>query len=144
MSILRILSFVIWTITLVACAEVPKDAPRYQRATAADQNNANVYIYRINAYPKKRIPNIIVDERPIFEPPEGSYTTLQLEEGTHQVAIDWSWDVGNSTRFPIRVQKGVPIYIKITGVFFAKVLSQQEAEAEIQKCCQFIPVKIIK
>lgn len=133
-----------------ACATVPAQAPAFKRAADTPPGKANVYIYRIGAYPTLRKPTITVDGTTVFAPPERSYTVIALDRGQHELKVDWAWD----TRWP---DLAVPLtvesedlYIKITGSFdraegttyragsYALKVDRAVAEAEMAKCCRYL------
>lgn len=125
-------------VILSSCTQLPPHAPQYQRLESSSSDKTNVYIFRSNAYPELRTPNVFIDGQSIFEPPEHAYTVVALTEGTHHVLVKWPWDIAVQRKFPILVQKNTPLYIKLTGVFLVKLMSQQEAEVEIKMCCRYI------
>ncbi len=138
-------------LSLTACATVPSGAPSYSRAANPPSPNANVYIYRIGAYPTLRTPTVTIDGKAIFDPPEKSYTFVTLAPGSHEFKIDWSWDTGwPDLAFPLVVEPSVPIYIKISGSFtpngthytagsVARAVQQPVAEQELSSCCRYVP-----
>ncbi|HEY0157392.1 MAG TPA: hypothetical protein VGF28_08920 [Thermoanaerobaculia bacterium] len=144
------LSFVFVTLALAACATVPANAPTYRRAPAAPPGKANLYIYRIGAYPTLREPTISVDGKVIFTPPEGAYTVVALEEGQHELKVDWAWDTRwPDLKLPLEIQSR-DLYMKISGSFtrsglndyeagsYAFAVEQAVAEREIAACCRFL------
>jgi hypothetical protein len=138
---------------LSACAVVPKNAPPYSRAPDPPPGTANVYIYRIGAYPTARAPTVAIDNKPIFDPPERSYTVIVLPEGRHEFKVDWAWDTGwPDLTFPVAVESQTSLYIKISGSFtqsgltyeagsYARRVDQTAAELEMTKCCRYLTPK---
>ena len=141
-------------VLLVAgCAGVPRTAPAYSRAPDAPPGRANVYIYRIGAYPTMRIPTISIDGKVIFGPPEGSYTVVALPEGKHEFKVNWGWDTGwPDLDFPFSVESSAR-YLKLSGSYsprgdggfeagsFAQWMNQSVAEPEMTKCCRYLAQK---
>jgi hypothetical protein len=137
----------------LACATVPANAPKYSRATNSQAGYTNVYVYRIGAYPTLRTPTIAIDEKTVFDPPEGSYTVMALPAGRHRFKVDWAWDTGwPDLVFPI-VVRSEPLYIKISGSFsyagnstyeagsYARSVEPAAAETELEACCRYLPPK---
>jgi hypothetical protein len=137
---------------LSGCATVPSNAPRYARAAEPPAGWSNVYIYRIGAHPTLRAPVIRMDGRAVFSPAERAYTVIPLEAGEHELMIDWPWDNASpDLKFPITVEAGEPLYIKIGGSIlpsafnvshtaaFAQRIPQPQAEGEMTICCRYVP-----
>jgi hypothetical protein len=138
-----------------ACSTVPASAPDYKREAPGSNGLVNLYVYRIGAFPSKRSPSIYIDERELFDPPEGSYTVVRLKPGKHAVATRWSWDTGApNLSFVIDVPPSDSYYLKLSGDFkgsglvpgmivtntsFARQVDQEIAEQELRNCCRFIP-----
>ena len=147
---MRIVLTLVLSLSICACATVPGNAPHYRRAASPGPGLANVYIYRIGAYPILRTPKVTIDGARIFDPPEKSYTVVTLPWGLHEMKIDWAWDTGSpDLDFPISVVAGQPLYIKISSSFkgtgwgyqadsHATEVPQATAEYEIVDCCHFI------
>ena len=144
------LSFVFLAVVLVACATVPAGSPTYRRAPAAPPGKANLYIYRIGAYPTLRKPTISIDGKVIFTPPEGAYTIVTLEEGQHEFKVDWAWDTRwPDLKLPLEIESQ-DLYIKISGSFtrsgfneyeagtYANRVDQTVAEREMAACCRYL------
>ena len=137
---------------LVACATVPRHAPRYSRAANPPAGSSNVYVYRIGAYPILRTPTISIDGKAVFDPAEGSYTVVSLPAGQHRVKVDWAWDTGwPDLAFPIDVD-AEPLYIKISGSYTnlgtrfkagssAWRIEPAAAEVELAQCCRYVAPK---
>ena len=135
---------------LNACAGVPSSAPPYSRAPNPPTTSANVYIYRIGAYPTLRTPAIAIDGKKIFDPPEKSYTVVAIEQGEREFVVDWAWDTEwPDLKFPLHVVAGDALYVKISGSFestgggiemgsVARLVPQAQAEAEMRECCRYI------
>lgn len=136
---------------LTACAGVSSHAPAYARAPSPPASSANIYIYRIGAYPTLRTPTIKIDGARIFDPPEKAYTVVSLEEGVHKFTVNWAWDTGwPDLEFPLQVRAGSPKYIKISGSFdtsrsdanvlgsLAQLVPEPAAEAELRACCRYM------
>lgn len=136
---------------LGACASVPSSAPKYSRAPDPPASSANVYIYRIGAYPTLRTPAVQIDGVPIFDPPEKAYTVVPIKGGAHEFVINWAWDTGwPDLKFPLPVTAGTRMYVKISGSFestgggnyeagsIARLVPEAQAEAEILACCRYI------
>ena len=143
--------FTAFVLTLFSgCATLPASAPAYTRASEAPSGQANVYIYRVGAYPSLRTPKIMIDGVAIIDPPEKAYTFISLPAGTHEFVVNWAWDTGwPDLKFPITVVAGMPLYIKISGRFepngtgytagsIARVVSPAEAEQELSTCCRYM------
>ena len=138
---------------VVACASVPANAPKYARAASPRAGYANVYVYRIGAYPILRTPTISIDDKTVFDPAEGSYTVVSVPVGRHQFKVDWAWDTGwPDLVFPI-VVSSEPLYIKISGSFtptglqfeagsYAHGVEPAAAEAELVQCCRYVSPNI--
>jgi hypothetical protein len=147
---MRIALTLILSFSICACATVPSNAPNYRRAANPGPGLANVYIYRIGAYPTLRTPKVTIDGSRIFDPPEKSYTVVTLPGGLHEMKIDWAWDTGwPDLDFPISVVAGQSLYIKISGSFrgtgrgfqagsYAKEVPQATADYELANCCRLI------
>jgi hypothetical protein len=138
-------------VLLTACASVSSRAPAYARAPNPPASSANVYVYRIGAYPTLRTPTIKIDGARIFDPPEKAYTVVTLEEGEHQFIVNWAWDTGwPDLEFPLQVRAGTPMYVKISGSFdasssdanvmgsLAQLVPEAAAEAELRACCRYM------
>ena len=136
---------------LTACAGVSSRAPAYARAPSPPASSANIYIYRIGAYPTLRTPTIKIDGARIFDPPEKAYTVVTLEEGEHKFVVNWAWDTGwPDLEFPLQVRAGTPMFVKISGSFdtnqsdanvmgsLAELVPEAAAEAELRVCCRYI------
>ena len=147
---MRIALTLVLSLSICACATVPGNAPHYRRAASPGPGLANVYIYRIGAYPTLRTPKVTIDGSRIFDPPEKSYTVVPLAWGLHEMKIDWAWDTGwPDLEFPISVVAGQSLYIKISGSFrrtglayqagsYSREVPQATAEYELANCCRFI------
>jgi hypothetical protein len=136
---------------LGACASVPANAPAYSRAPEPAEGLSNVYIYRIGAYPTLRAPMISIDGRNVISPAERAYTVVALAPGPHEVQVNWAWDTGwPDLKFPILVEAGKPLYLKVSGSFdniggntyragsSTQELPQVVAEPEMTACCRYV------
>jgi hypothetical protein len=147
---------------LGACRSVPENAPGYRRAPDPPPPTVNLYIYRLGLYGFGRTPTLSIDGVPTFQPPQRSYTVIPIKAGTHQVDINWGWDVGSpDLKFSVEVPAG-PSYLKISegtefknaekrvggyevttvASTYAFFVPQPQAEAELRKCCRYVaPIK---
>jgi hypothetical protein len=57
---------------------LPADAPSYTRAPAPPKGHALLYIYRVGAYPRLRMPDVLVGGNRVWEPPELGYTWIHI------------------------------------------------------------------
>jgi hypothetical protein len=137
-------------ILLSSCATIPDSAPPFEPAPPRIDGRINFYIYRIGAFPTKRTPTVFVDDREVFDPPEGAYTVVAVAPGMHRVRTVWSGDTGApNLSFEIAVPSGKPYYLKLTGKLFssyprwhnqseAMSPDQGTAERELTACCRYI------
>jgi hypothetical protein len=139
-------------LSLSGCASVPRNAPRFTEAPAAPAGYQNVYIYRIGAYPTKRTPTVMVDGKPVFDPPEAAYTVIHLSPGQHWLTTKWSWDTGAPPLAAPLIVKDAPLFIRLSGDFASagysfrfgsdlRGLPAAAAEAELRMCCRYMPAQ---
>jgi len=148
------LSFAMAMLLLVGgCATVPSDAPAFTQAPAPNSGQGLVYIYRVGAYPTMRTPDILVNDKLLFAPPEKSYTWVHLPVGTNKITVDWAWDTGwPDLSFEINVTEHAPVFLRLSGSFEnlgrqwragskATGLAPAVAERELAECCKYVPAK---
>jgi hypothetical protein len=153
---MRVLILSCLAVLSAACTTVPSNAPAYAPAPSATPGASNVYIYRLNAPPLMHNPTIVVDGVAVIDPPEKSYTVIQLPPGAHEVQVNWSWLAGwPSLKFSIDVAPAEPYYLKVSGssAFSNGGLNMESnaghielaaAEAELAQCCRYIPPRKAK
>ena|SRR3569623_364460 len=149
---MKIVAALVVMLALTGCVSVPATAPTYTRAADPQGGQANLYIYRIGAYPTLRTPTIRVDGKMVFKPAERAYTVIPLSQGQHTVKVDWPWDTGwPDLEFPITMADQ-PLYVRISGSYtpspslwgvdtmgsYAHKVDQPAAEAEITACCRYV------
>lgn len=141
-------------LSLTACASIPKDAPAYTPAADAPPGYANLYIYRIGAYPTLRTPAVRVDGHLIFDPPEGAYTVVTLSQGKHTFMLDWAADTGwaDIPETPFEIESGISMYFKISGDWHVdagrmntlsetSAIEPSRARVELRSCCRYLTPK---
>lgn len=114
----RFLGFlaVLASIQLLGCASVPANAPPYQPLPPPTTGFSNLYIYRIDAYPIRRTPDIALDSQQLFSPPEGSYAALALPAGLHTLQMRWPRETGIPTaELNLNLTSGQSTYVKVIG-----------------------------
>jgi hypothetical protein len=139
---------------LAACATLPSNAPPFSLAPKADAGKGLVYVYRVGAYPTRRSPDVMIDKRPLFSPPEKAYTWVHLPVGLHRVTVEWASDIGCSDSVKVvEVAGGEPLFIKLsgsfeqTGVLSSKIESKltrippAEAVRDLHGCCRYLPAE---
>lgn len=103
-------------LALSGCASLPANAPPFTPAPAPERGKGLLYIYRVGAYPTLRTPDILVNGKLLFAPPEKGYTWLHVPLGANRITIDWAWDTGwPDLEFVISVTETEPVFIKLTG-----------------------------
>lgn len=133
------------------CTTIPQDAPPYSPAPMANDDKGILYMYRLrDDYPTARAPNILIDNKQIFEPWVGAYTWIYLSPGTHKVKVDWPWDSGwPDLDFEVDIVSQKEHFLKISGSFQqsfsgftmgskASYIDKNIAETELNECCKFI------
>ena len=143
---------------LLACASVPGNAPPYQPLPIPPQGYSNLYIYRSGVVPKRRTPDVAVDGKMLFSPPEGSYAALTLPAGIHVVSMQWPRETGIPlSGLNINLAPGQSAYVKLSGAatygnsanVYAALgetrinvqlveIDLVTAESELQACCKLI------
>lgn len=136
---------------LNCCATLPPDAPPFTIAPDATTGNGLVYVYRLGTDTGDRTPDIFVDGKLLFAPPEMGYTWVHLPVGKHDITVDWNWDTSQpDLNFKIDVSESDPLFVKIsdrTEYFVwgryrldteARQVGKVTALWELKKCCKYL------
>ncbi|MBS0225945.1 MAG: DUF2846 domain-containing protein [Proteobacteria bacterium] len=105
-------------------------------------------IYRLNAFPSMRTPQLRIDGKDIGRPKEKTYIELDLPPGSHRIEVLWAKDTGwPSLDFQLIVQMGQVTYFKLTGSYekidgmtrwlgtSMEPIDPSSAAQEIATCC---------
>lgn len=128
---------------------LPPDAPPYSRAPAPPDGYALVYLYRIGAYPRLHLPDILINNQFAWEPPEHAYTWVHVKAGYTDFQIKWTFSGWPNLSFTRPLKGGETYYLKFYGGHegaapvklstMARFVEPAEAENELRSCCRFIP-----
>ena len=100
------------------CVHDPTVGPLFEPAAEAPTDFARVYLYRIDPHHSYSMVEVRFDDEDPLQLLDEEYITVQLEEGTHEVAFrlrrrfGWPWPAWRTQR--IRAKSGETLYFEIS------------------------------